>query len=276
MIFIKNIEKLWEHYVDNMTWSFSRLNSFDGGCKYCWFQNYANKVKDAMQNAFADYGILMHEILEGLDGGEITIWDGIMKYDRRFPDIMEFPKLGNGGMRERYYKQGMDYLTSYEFNENYTVLGVEDKIDVKIDGYRFTGYIDKIVRDKRDGGIIVIDHKSKAQFNSKEERREYARQLYLYSIHIKDTYGEYPKMLLFNMFRSQKEVPIIFNMDDFEEAKSWALGVIKEIKACREFPVSEDWFFTTHLCNYRHLPEHKKGTILTLDDWDYNKVFKKH
>ena len=260
-------EKLWEEYVENMTWSFSRVNSFADGCKFCWFENYANKNRDSMPNAFADYGLLMHEILESLDKDEITIWEGIMKYDKEFCHISDFPKLGKADMRERYYKQGIDYLQKYSFDDNYEVLGVEDKIMVDVMGYKFTGYIDKIVRDKRDGGIIVIDHKSKAKFNSAKERHKYARQLYLYSIHIKDTYGQYPKMLMFNMFRSQKEVPIMFNIEDYKEAQQWVYDTIQEIKKCKEFPVSDDWFFTTHLCNFRQLPQHHKGYVATLDDW---------
>ena len=70
-----NIKEQWIEYVNNMTWSFSRLNGFGTGCKYCWFENYANKRKDSTNNAFAEYGLMMHEILEGLDKKELMLWD---------------------------------------------------------------------------------------------------------------------------------------------------------------------------------------------------------
>ena len=250
-----------------MTWSFSRLNSFDNGCKYCWFENYANNRKDSVQNAFAEYGILMHEILEGLDREEIMLWDALENFEKGFVKISSFPPNKWVNLRERYYEQGVKYLNNYRFNDNYETISVEEKVDVEISEYYFTGYIDKLIRDKSDGRLIVLDHKSKSNFKSKKELKEYARQLYLYSYAVKNRYGEYPKILLFNMFRVNKEVPIFFNESDLYEAIEWMHRVIDDIKDCEIFPVTDDNFFAKELCNFRHDEGHFKGSYKTLSDW---------
>lgn len=265
MIYIKN---KWAEYVEKMTFSFSRLNSFDNGCKYCWFENYANKRRDSEQNAFAEYGLLMHEILEGLDGGEMMLWDAIPKFEEGFPKIKSFPPLGKTNLRKVYYRQGIEYLSNYRIDDRYEVVSVEEKVEININGYNFVGFIDKLLRDKSDGGYVVLDHKSKSKFKSKKEQKEYARQLYLYSAYVKEKYGEYPKMLVFNMFRYGLEVPILFSMKDFKEAIKWMVDVIERIKTAETFPVSDDKFFREVLCGFREDKEHVVGGYKTLEDWN--------
>lgn len=250
-----------------MTFSFSRLNSFSTGCKYCWFENYANKRKDSVQNAFAEYGLLMHEILEKLDKGEIMLWDTLEMFENGFINVSSFPPNKWVNLRETYYKQAIDYFKNYKINDEYEVISVEENVNVEINGHQFTGYIDKLMRDKTDGKLIVLDHKSKAKFNSKREQKEYARQLYLYSYAVKEKYGEYPKMLIFNMFRKGMEVPIFFKEEDMKEAIEWMDKTIEEIGECEAFPVTKDKFFRDELCNFRHDDTHKEGSFKTLDDW---------
>lgn len=209
----------------------------------------------------------MHEILEGLDNGSLMLWDTLEIFENKFVNIGQFPPLGKMNLREKYYQQGIDYLTNYEFDTNYETISVEEQVDIKIDGNRFTGFIDKVVRDKIDNKIIIIDHKSKSKFKSKREQKEYARQLYLYSLAIKEKYNEYPKMLMFNMFRYGTKVPIFFKKEDLQETIDWALNTIDEIKNTEKFPVSKDKFFREILCEFRHDEEHKEGNFKTLNDW---------
>ena len=250
-----------------MTFSFSRLNGFSGSCKYCWFQNYANGRKDGINNAFAEYGLMMHEILEGLDKDELNLWDTVPIFEERFQDVSAFPYNKWVDLRERYYEQGIKYLSNYEIDDRYDVISVEENVNVTIGGYKFTGYIDKLIRDKKDNKMIVLDHKSKSEFKSKKEQMEYARQLYLYAYAVNELYGEYPKSLFFNMFRFGREVEIEFVEEDMNEAIKWMIDTIDEIKACDEFPVTEDKFFSEELCNFRHDDEHIKGNYKTLWDW---------
>lgn len=253
-----------------MIWSFSRLNGFSTGCKYCWFENYANKRRDSTNNAFAEYGLMMHEILEELDKGNVMLWDVLPLFEEGFKKVGQFPYNRYVDLRERYYEQGIHYLSNYEVDNRYEVVSVEENVNVEISGYKFTGYIDKLLKDKTDGRYIVLDHKSKSEFKSKREQKEYARQLYLYGYAVKQIYGEYPKRLTFNMFRFGREVNIEFNLDDMNEAINWMKESIEEIKQCEEFPVTKDNFFGKELCNFRHDEEHQVGNLKTLWDWEYN------
>ena len=55
--------------IDNMKWSYSRLNSFYQ-CKYSWYTQYIEYVVGE-QNAFAQYGSLCHKILEMYAKGDL-------------------------------------------------------------------------------------------------------------------------------------------------------------------------------------------------------------
>ncbi len=251
--------------VKNMTWSFSRLNSFYT-CPYCWAMNYIFRREDSMQNAFAQYGTLCHEILEKFAKNQLMIWDLVDEFKKSFEFMItnDFPPNKYVDLRNSYYKQGIDYFINFNGFSNYEIISVEEEVKLKIEDYEFTGFIDLVVRDKTDNKIIVIDHKSKSSFKNKEEQKEYTRQLYLYSSFIKQKYKEYPKQLKFNMFRKKKWVIIPFKLKDLEEAKEWMLKTIDKISKTKEFPVIEDDFFGQYLCNFRHDENHKKGYVLRI------------
>lgn len=94
----------------------------------------------------------------------------------------------------------------------------------------FNGIIDVVGKDNEDN-YYILDHKSKKEFKDESERQEYARQLYLYSIYIKNTYGKYPVKLVFDMFRSQNLDIIDFLQDDFDKAVEWVERSVNKIES---------------------------------------------
>jgi len=263
----KTIQEQYQEKVDNMTWSFSRLNSWDSGCKYCWFENYINRNKDSDDNAFARYGSIMHEIIEKAMKNDIVPWDLINVFEERFiNEVKDFPHNKYVDLRENYYNQGVAYLEKFDFFDNYEVLEIEPKVETKIGDYNFIGYIDLLVKNKNNDSLILIDHKSKSGFKSKDELTRYTRQLYLYSKWVKEKYGKYPMAMQFNLFRKQDKQIIIFKEKNYIEAQKWALDTIKDIRNAKEFPVSSDDFFADNLCNFRSHEEHVKGKNYTLED----------
>lgn len=257
-------EIIYTLLVDDMRWSFSRVNSFYDGCRWCWYKTYIEKVRGE-GGAFSEYGSFMHSIMEKFDKNELLPWEIVSYYEENYKDnVSEFPKLGKTDLNMIYYDQGLDYLNKYEPDPNWEVVAVEKEINTKIGQYEFIGYIDKLIRDKTDGKLIVLDYKSKNKFKSAEEQKKYARQLYLYSKDVYETYGEYPKMLMFDMFRAGIKVPIIFKQNGYEEAQEWFVNTIDDIYNCREFPVTEDKFFREELCNHRKLKEHYEGARILI------------
>lgn len=250
--------------IENMRWSFSRINGFNT-CPYCWFNTYILKEKSG-SNVFAEFGLIGHEILEDFLNEKIFYWDLADRFEEEFIKLDKFPPNKYVDLRETYYKGGNDYFTNFDGFPDLTPLEVELQINTRVFDYEFIGYIDYLARDKKDGKIIVIDHKSKGGFKSKRERAEYARQLYLYCKGVYEKYGEYPKELRFNMFRKGDTIKIPFKMEDYLEAQQWAFDTIQTIKQKDIFKVTDDDFFGNWLCNHRHKEEHKKGFELTLKE----------
>lgn len=258
--------KKFYNTVHNMRWSFSRVNGFD--CPYCWMQSYYFGRRDeGLPNAFSDVGTLVHELQEMYLKNELQVWEILPLFNERFvSEVGEFPPNKYVNLREKYYSECTNYLENYSMNENWEVVAVEQEANLIIEGYPFIGYIDLLLKDKKDGKYIILDYKSKAEFKNKDEQKKYARQLYLYAEFVKQYYGEYPKMLIFDMFRMGKKVPIFFKQSGVEEAMSWVVDTIMEISMTDTFSVTEDSFFGNYLCNFREDEKHILGEKYTLEE----------
>lgn len=267
--------------VSNWTWSFSRLNSFENGCKFCWFMRYVadkNSRPEGEANVFAEYGSFNHEIHEDLMSGKMMPWEIEDEFEKRFLAMeSDFPPNKYVDLRQTYYKDGIKYWESYDGFDGYEIIDVEPQIMVEFGGIKFTGFIDLILKDKH-GNYIIVDHKSKSKFNNLKEQKKYARQLYLYSIYVEEKYGKYPSQLWFNMFRKSDLVKIPFSKKALQEAKEWAVSVVEHVKMTDRFPVypkilkngkDENEFFRNELCEYRNFAPHVAGNeiILDGDEW---------
>jgi len=169
----------------------------------------------------------------------------------KFPDSKHCPN-----MREMYYNQGLEYLSNFPGYADRKILEVEAQFEHDIDNWTFNGIIDLVFEDK-DGRLVIQDYKSKSAFKSKREQAEYARQLYLYSLHTKDKYGRYPDILRFLMFRKNTIVDIPFDIKQFNEAVTWAKDTVREIRSCWDFSPSCQLFFSRNLCNHREYCDNK-------------------
>lgn len=242
--------------LDRTIWSYTRISSFDE-CPYSFFKRYIERAPDEA-NAFAQWGTLMHSLIECNLMGRLEINELIPEYSRRFKsDITaEFPPGFRGDdMADNYFADGISFLMEYEgMPEDYEMLGCEIATPMEIEGFRFTGFIDLLVRDKKSGGLIVVDHKSKRAFKSKRERAQYARQLYLYSRWVHDEYGEYPQKLVFNLVRGEAPEVVPFNMEEYESALGWAVSTIRRIYAAKVFPTKLERQATMKKLNAQYAP----------------------
>ena len=82
MVIILYLDKQ-ERYnrIDNMVWSFSRLNSFHT-CKWMWYLSYMLNDKEREENGifqedkfFSLYGTFAHHIFEKYNKGELELWE---------------------------------------------------------------------------------------------------------------------------------------------------------------------------------------------------------
>lgn len=256
--------------LDDKTWSFSSVNSYEN-CPKCFYLLYLQDPplkKD--QNAFAQWGSHGHSLFERYVDGELELYEMGETYEKEYDEkvTLRFPPNKYVDLNESYHDKGKEYFETLEgFPDSWELVESEREIHLDIGGNTFIGFIDLIVKDKNTGRYIVVDHKSKSKFKNEEERDEYARQLYLYAIYIKAEYGEFPSHLIFNMFRANDVVTIDFDKESLENAVKWFVTTIEKIKKDDKFldkiaieykkkgkPLKEykkDNFFCSNLCSVR-------------------------
>lgn len=251
--------------LDNMRWSFSRLESFYN-CPYSWKRHYID-CEEGQNNAFAEYGSLCHRLLEQYEKGEIDIFDISQEYESRFNEEVQqdFPPNKYVDLRDSYYSKGLAYFDNLDLDlDKYTTLGVEKEVTFEIYDKPFVGYIDLLLQDE-NGKIIVADHKS-ASFkltkknevakSSVEKMETYKKQLYLYSKPVIAEYG-HVDYLWWNLFNEQTWYKIPFDQKEYEAALQWAEDTIKLIEQETEWNPNPDFYKCAFICDYRNYCEYK-------------------
>ena len=256
--------------LDDKTWSFSSVNSYEN-CPKCFYLSYLQDPylkKD--DNAFAQWGKLGHSLFERYVDGELELYELGNTYEDEYDEAvtLKFPPNKYVDLGESYHDKGKEYFENWEgFPDAWELVASEQEIHLDIEGNNFVGFIDLIVKDKNTGRYIIVDHKSKSKFNNEKEKEEYARQLYLYALYIKDTYGEFPSHLIFNMFRADDVVIIEFDEKELKKAVEWLKNAIENIKKDDKFldkitvlwkkkgkklkDFKKDDYFCNHLCGVR-------------------------
>lgn len=248
--------------IDSMKWSYSRLSSFHT-CKFGWYTQYIECVKGE-QNAMSQYGSLCHKILELYANGDLLAFRLTDYFTEHFnTDITyDFPKNKYVDIRESYFKKGVDFFDNIDLVlDDYEILGVEKEVHFTIDGKEFVGYIDLLLKDKITKEIIILDHKS-ADIKFKKDGtvsktdigkvEGFKHQLYLYSIAIKKEYGEFPKKLIWNLFKERRYLTIDFDEEEYNSSIEWAKETIKQINDEFIWEPNPDYFFCYNICNYRN------------------------
>lgn len=252
---VENTFSMNEFILDAFVWSFSRVNTYST-CPKSFKLQYID-CKSKVQNAFAEWGLLCHSILEGYFKGEISLFDMEEEYKKRYDEYVqhEFPMTKTKNMNISYYEDGLNYFRNFrDFGSNYEVLGIEQRLTIELGGYKFTGFIDLILRDKKDKKIIIVDHKSKSGFKNNDELSHYLLQLYLYSKYIYDTYGEFPKELWFNMFRAGNICKCTFDEAEYRKSYDWFVSTIKQIYIDDEFV---DKVYTEYMKKGKDIADYK-------------------
>lgn len=251
-----------------MTWSFSRINSYQT-CPKLFKLQYIDKVS-TVENAFAQWGSLCHSIFERYLKGECGLYDMASIYQDEYDQSVTepFPPNKYVDLNKSYHDRGLEVFNNYSgLPEHLEFVASEQRIQTTICNEPFVGYIDVLLRDSETGDYIVQDFKSKKTFKNAKERSHYAIQLYLYSYYVKEEYGVFPSLLRFDMFRSGELVDIPFSTNTYSQALQWFVDSISAIRRDREFKdkvqisqekngakVPKDGapdFFCAHLCGCR-------------------------
>lgn len=243
---------------DDHVFSYSQLSSFDE-CPYGFYLERIEKV-DQVQNAFAEQGTLIHDLIDLWAKGQIAIKDLPKEYERRYPDevVSPWPRmLASKGYAEKTFQQGLQYFQNFDGFKGYKIINTEEKFVTSIAGRKFAGIIDMVLEDEKTGDLIINDHKSKSLSSFKKEEKTIYRQQYLYSKYAYEKYGKYPDVLMFNLF---KECGLKrfkdFSQKEYEEVLDWAIKIMEKIETYETL----DWlesketsdFFCQELCSVRN------------------------
>lgn len=250
-----------------MVWSHSRLASFRQ-CKYGFYLRYIVHNKQLYpeeNNYFAELGSYVHEIIAMVLQGKLPKEIAADYYVDNYKSAITHKTKKE--IMQKSYEACADYFRNEDFwwVEDYDVLGVEMKFQTVISGYRFMGFIDLLLRHKGTGKIVLMDHKSAKYFfkkdgtvysNLKEEFESYKMQMYLYSHAVKERYGEFPELIVWNHYKYMKFSEISFNEEDYLKAIAWLGTAIQEVEDEEEFLPHKDYFYCTNLCNFRNSCEY--------------------
>lgn len=169
--------------------SASALNTY-AECARKWFYKYACAAVEDQGSAASVYGSAFHLALEDFHGEfprpsrrddavmrrrirECVTWAFERNRDG-FDTTVEFELQVRRAQRtaQRY----VDWLLAQEKEAPFEVLGREVAAELDLEGRPFIGYIDRLDRDERSGGIGVVDYKTGSIAMSAAEYGEKVRR----------------------------------------------------------------------------------------------------
>ena len=230
--------------LSKKVWSYSSLKLYSQ-CPYAFYLRYVEDEPE-QANAFAQVGSLVHSILERYFKGELYAFELADIFESEYDTAVteRFPFFN---MYKSYTSKSLEYLRTFDGIDG-EIVGVEQKLETAIGGYKFVGFADLILRD--ENGLHLIDHKSHGAWKSKAERKDYFRQLYLYCHAIKEKYGEFPYKLSFNKFRMPDD-PLDseeFHEGDYTAALDWFKTGVEQILSEKEWECKPDGWYCEKLC----------------------------
>lgn len=269
--------------ISMMVWSFSRLISYYH-CPFEWKQKYL-VGKSGTSSSFAQFGGYVHKIIELYFKDKLSLFELPIYYEDHYSEKvdMEFPRNNFVDLAEKYYEQGLDYFENFDMDlSKYEILGVEKEVKFEYEGYKFVGYIDLLLKDKEDGKLVILDHKSanikflkngNISKKDKEHFEDFKKQLYLYSYAVMEEYGEGSvKALAWNLFRVGTVYEIPWKKKEYKAAMDWAVNTIRTIEQDTEWNVTNELvtaemdgkyppFYCTGLCSQRETCPYKQECI---------------
>jgi len=246
-------------------YSHSRLSTFEQ-CPFKFKLRYIDKIKPPIEKTIESHlGSAVHSTLEWLynqilSGKNIpTIDEVITDYAIRWQDSYNNDTLivKKELTQKDYFNKGvqflMDYYTKHHpFDDN--TVEVEKKIIINLDEkgkYQLQGFIDRLVYNPEKNEYEIHDYKTANNLPLKE-KVENDRQLALYSIAIKETFGyEKDVCLVWHYLAHNQKICSCRTNEQLVKLKKETLELIKKIEATENFPTRK-----SILCNWCEYKEY--------------------
>jgi RecB family exonuclease len=245
-------------------YSYSRLSTFEQ-CKLKFKFRYIDKIiPEVEQNIEAHLGKCVHSALEWLyshvkEGKVPSLDELILAYVEIWEQDYKptFQIINKFLTAKDYFNKGILFLVNYyeehkPFDDNTLEIEKEIIIDLEPSGeYKIRGFIDRIAYNLETQEYEVHDYKTANTLPSKE-KIETDRQLALYSIAIKNEFGQEKEVrLIWHYLAYNKRIHVKKNNQELEQLKKETIELIKKIESATEFPPNKsilcDW------CEYKSI-----------------------
>ncbi|MCR4327709.1 MAG: PD-(D/E)XK nuclease family protein [Nanoarchaeota archaeon] len=265
-------------------YSHSRLSTFEQ-CRYKYKLKYIDKIPVPIEKSIeAHLGECVHAVLEylyknAINGKTLEMDEVIEKFSLVWAEkYSENMKIVRDLTEKDYFNKGVKFLIDYYLKHKPFQDGTietEKRIWISLEKsfpHKIIGYIDRLVFNKKTGEYEIHDYKTANSLPNKE-KFERDRQLALYSIAIKETYGrEVPVLLKWHYLNYDLEITSKRTNEDLEKLKKEIIELIKRIEKTNEFPPQKsplcDWCEYKPYCKAwgNSIPEEfvkkeKQGTI---------------
>jgi len=130
--------------------------------------------------------------------------------------------------RKHTFEEGKKLLKKYYENldPNEKTLGLEKSFNIKIDGMKFFGRIDRLI--ELEDGAEIIDYKTGSEKDQKEVDKD--DQMDFYAIAAKEAFGLNPKKLTFYFLENSTKVSTTRTQEQLAKRKVEVIETVAEIK----------------------------------------------
>ncbi len=230
-------------------YSHSKLSTFEQ-CPLKYKFRYIDKIKPEIEKSIeAHLGTSVHDTLEWVYN---TVKDNPEKNPPSMDDIIQhYIEAWQKGYSENilivkkqfterdYLNKGIQFLADY-FQKHYPfkdgTIECEKQIIIDLDeDIQIKGFIDRLVHNIETGKYEIHDYKT-ANTLPTQEKMDEDRQLALYSIAIKETYGEDKEVvLIWHYLAHNQDIISKRTQEQLENLKQETKDLIERIENTREF-----------------------------------------
>ncbi len=241
-------------------YSHSKISTFEQ-CPFKYKLKYIDKLKPLVEKTIESHlGNAVHDSLEWLYNSvkkkEIPAVEDLIEYYAILwqRDYNEKILIVKTELRAEYYfNKGVGFLINYYFKHHPFDDGtIECEKQIKINfggGIIIYGFIDRLVYNNKTEEYEIHDYKT-ANFLPTQEKIENDKQLALYSIAIKELYGDDKKVcLIWHYLAHNKRIYLRKDNEQIEHLKKETIKLIREIESAREFPRCKSAL--CHWCEYK-------------------------
>ena len=260
-------------------YSHSRLSTFEQ-CPKKFKYKYLDKLKPEIENTIEAYlGSTVHKTLEWIyTNVKETNKELSQRDDPKGPKIddiiIKYIEEWQKGFSENilivkkqftakdYFNKGIQFLIDYYSKHSPFKDGTiecEKKILIEFSGeeYKIQGFIDRLVYNLETGKYEIHDYKT-ANLLPKQKHLDGERQLALYSLAVKQIYGEDKEILLvWHFLAHNKTMTSKRTNEQLTQLKKETIELIKKLESTKEFPRNRS--VLCNWCEYKNICFKEEG-----------------